>query len=129
MFYKTLVFVPLIVLAACGTPRERCIAGANRPVATLDRLIATTRGNIERGYALVEVEDVRVLRRTCEDVREDGTRFRYRCDETETFTRQEPVSIDIANERRKLAQFTERRAAAVQQAQATTQQCIAVHPE
>ncbi|MBU2994246.1 hypothetical protein Q4555_07280 [Octadecabacter sp. 1_MG-2023] len=129
MLHKTLVLIPLIALAACGTPRERCIAGANRPVASLDQLIATTRGNIERGYALVEVEDVRVLRRTCEGVREDGTKFRYRCDETETFTRREPVTIDIANERRKLAQFIERRETAVQQAQATTQQCIAVHPE
>jgi len=52
MTRSSLLLIPLIALAACSTPRERCIAGANRPVATLDRLITTTRGNIERGFAL-----------------------------------------------------------------------------
>ncbi len=124
-----LFLVPLVALTACATPREQCISGANREVATLDRLIAETQGNISRGYGIFETEDVRVLRRTCEDEREDGTTFRYRCDKTETFTRREPVTLNIAEERVKLRQLQDRRAIASTQAQARIQQCIAVHPE
>lgn len=124
-----LILLPLVALAACSTPREQCINGANRQVATLDRLIAVTQGNIDRGFGIFETEDVRVLRRTCEDEREDGTVFRYRCDQTETFTRREPVALNIADERVKLAQLQDRRAQTAAQAQARIQQCIAVHPE
>ena len=119
MTRSSLLLIPLIALAACSTPRERCIAGANRPVATLDRLITTTRGNIERGFALS----------TCEGTNADGSTFRFPCEETETFTRNEPVAINVAEERTKLNQLLERRADAVRNAQATAQQCVAVHPE
>ncbi|MGJ8611449.1 MAG: hypothetical protein ACSHWY_10155 [Octadecabacter sp.] len=126
---SALLLIPLIALTACATPRERCINGANRAVSTLDRLIAETRGNISRGYGLVEVQDVRVVRSTCEGKNEDGTEFRFRCDETETFTRTQPVTLNIAEERTKLVQLEERRAAADRNLQAQVQQCIAVHPE
>ncbi|MBT8411128.1 MAG: hypothetical protein KJP02_04945 [Octadecabacter sp.] len=126
---KMLLLIPLAVLAACATPREQCIAGANRTLATLDRLIAETRGNINRGYGLVEVQDVRVLRTSCEGTNADGSTFRFPCEETETFTRNQPVTLDIAEERRKLAQLESRRAEMALIAQTQIQQCIAVHPE
>jgi len=126
---KSLLLLPLLALAACSTPREQCISGANRPVATLDQLIAETQGNVDRGFALVEVQDVRVLRKTCESTNDDGSTFRFPCEETETFTRREPVSINVAEERIKLSQLQDRRANAVRTAQAQVQQCIAVHPE
>ncbi|SMX43383.1 hypothetical protein [Octadecabacter ascidiaceicola] len=129
MTYKTLFLVPLIALAACGTPREQCINNANRPVAAIDRQIAVARGNIQRGYALAEVEDVRIVRTVCERDNPDGTVSRYPCSETERFTREVPVSISVAEERVKLAELQERRAAAVRNAQAAAQQCIATHPE
>lgn len=126
---KTLLFLPLVAVAACSTPREQCIAGANRPVATLDRLIAETRGNVQRGFALAEVQDVRVLRTTCEGTNADGSTFRFPCEETETVNREVPVTINIAEERVKLAQLEDRRAQTARAAQAQVQQCIAVHPE
>ncbi len=124
-----LPLLALITVAACSTPREQCISGANRPITTLDRLIAETQGNVDRGFGLVDVQDVRVLRKTCEGTNEDGSTFRFPCEETETFTRREPVSINIAEERIKLRQLQDRRAAALQTAQAQVQQCIAIHPE
>lgn len=129
MLRTPLLLCSLIALSACATPRERCISSANRPVATLDRLISSTQGNIQRGFGLVEVQDVRVLRTTCEGTNEDGSTFRFPCEETETFTRREPVSINIAEERVKLEQLQTRRAQAVRDAQGQVQQCIAVHPE
>lgn len=123
------ILLSLAALSACATPREQCIAGANRPLATLDRLIAETRGNVNRGFALAEVQDVRVLRTTCEGTNEDGTSFRFPCEETRTFTRQEPVAINVEEERVKLQQLEERRADAGLTARAQIQQCVAVHPE
>lgn len=46
------LFAFLLLLTACATPRERCISGATEDIRVLDRLIAQSRGTIERGYAL-----------------------------------------------------------------------------
>ena len=121
--------IPLLALTACATPREACIYDANRPVNTLDQLINETRGNISRGFGLVEVQDVRVLRTSCQGTNADGSTFSFPCEETETFTRTEPVTLNIAEERVKLAQLEDRRAEAARIAQAQVQQCIAIHPE
>lgn len=124
-----LVLLTLAALAACASPRDQCLKDANRGLSTLDRLIAKTQGNINRGFAIAEVQDIRVFTSTCVGTNEDGTRFRIPCDETETFTRQEPVTINIAEERVKLAQLQERRANMTRAAQARIQNCVATHPE
>jgi hypothetical protein len=129
MTRSPLLILSLLALTACSTPREQCIGASNRPVAQLDRLINVTRGNISRGFALAQVQDVRVLRASCEGTNADGSTFRFPCEETETITRQEPVTINIAEERIKLAQLESRREQSARAAQDRIQQCIAVHPE
>jgi len=129
MMKKTLILLPLLAIAACSTPREQCISNANGQLRTLDRLIDVASGNVQRGFALAEVQDVRVLRTTCQGTNEDGSTFRFPCEETETFTRREPVSINIVEERVKLAQLQDQRDAAARDMAARTQQCIAIHPE
>lgn len=124
-----LILIPLLALAACASPRAQCISAANRPVTTLDRLIAETRGNVERGFAVQQVQDVRVVDTICRGENEDGTDFRFECEETQTRTRNVPVTIDLDEERRKLAQLEQRRAQAARVANASIQQCVAVHPE
>jgi hypothetical protein len=109
MMKKTLILLPLLAIAACSTPREQCISNANGQLRTLDRLIDVASGNVQRGFALAEVQDVRVLRTTCQGTNEDGSTFRFSCEETETFTRREPVSINIVEERVKLAQWLRER--------------------
>ena len=126
---KTLILMPLLAIAACSTPREQCISNANGQLRTLDRLIDVASGNVQRGFALAEVQDVRVLRTTCQGTNEDGSTFRFPCEETETFTRREPVSINIVEERVKLAQLQDQRDSAARDVAARTQQCIAIHPE
>ncbi|MDB9943854.1 hypothetical protein OAD19_02365 [Octadecabacter sp.] len=129
MIKKTLILLPLLAIAACSTPREQCISNANGQLRTLDRLIDVASGNVQRGFALAEVQDVRVLRTTCQGTNEDGSTFRFPCEETETFTRREPVSINIVEERMKLAQLQDQRYSAARDVAARTQQCIAIHPE
>lgn len=126
---KTLILLPLLAIAACSTPREQCISNANGQLRTLDRLIDVASGNVQRGFALAEVQDVRVLRTTCQGTNEDGSTFRFPCEETETFTRREPVSINIVEERVKLVQLQDQRDSAARDVAARTQQCIAIHPE
>jgi hypothetical protein len=129
MMKKTLILLPLLAIAACSTPREQCISNANGQLRTLDRLIDVASGNVQRGFALAEVQDVRVLRTTCQGTNEDGSTFRFPCEETETFTRREPVSINIVEERVKLVQLQDQRDSAARDVAARTQQCIAIHPE
>jgi hypothetical protein len=129
MMKKTLILLPLLAIAACSTPREQCISNANGQLRTLDRLIDVASGNVQRGFALAEVQDVRVLRTTCQGTNEDGSTFRFSCEETETFTRREPVSINIVEERVKLVQLQDQRDSAARDVAARTQQCIAIHPE
>ena len=129
MMKKTLILLSLLASAACSTPREQCISNANGQLRTLDRLIDVASGNVQRGFALAEVQDVRVLRTTCQGTNEDGSTFRFPCEETETFIRREPVSINIVEERVKLAQLQDQRDSAARDVAARTQQCIAIHPE
>jgi hypothetical protein len=129
MTRSSFLLLPLLALAACSTPREQCISISHRPVAQLDHLISTVRGNISRGYALAEVQDVRVLRASCEGINEDGSTFRFPCEETETTTRQEPVAINVGEERVKLIQLENRREQFARDAQSNIQQCVAIHPE
>ena len=129
MMKKTLILLPLLAIAACSTPREQCISNANGQLRTLDRLIDVASGNVQRGFALAEVQDVRILRTTCQGTNGDGSTFRFPCEETETFIRREPVSINIVEERVKLAQLQDHRDSAARDVAARTQQCIAIHPE
>jgi hypothetical protein len=124
-----LLVLPLVALVACATPREACIRDAQRQVTLLNQQIATTQGNIDRGYALAEVQDIRTITTTCTGTNEDGSTFTFPCQETRTITRQEPVAINVAEERAKLADLIERRDAAAEATNARIQQCIAMHPE
>ncbi len=126
---RAIFILPLLVLVACATPREACINDAVRDVRILDALIVQTRGNLARGYALEERQDVRTLRRTCRGRNEDGSTFIYRCDEVETFTTTVPVAIDLNAEREKLVSLEERQRQNRINADTAVGQCIAIHPE
>lgn len=124
-----LIILPFLALAACATPREQCISQATRDLRVLNNLVTETQGNLARGYALVEEQQVRTVRQTCRGRNSDGTTFRYRCNETETFTTRRPVAIDLNVEQAKMNSLLQRQ----QQQRATSDQvvaqCIAIHPE
>ncbi len=124
-----LFILPLAALAACATPREQCIGDVTRDLRILNSLIAETQGNLSRGYAIEENKEVRTLRRTCRGKNEDGSTFRFPCDETETFTTTRPVAIDLNAEQAKLESLLERQAQAKAASDQAVLQCIRSNPE
>lgn len=124
-----LVILPLVVLAACATPREQCISDVTRDTRVLSMLINETRGNLARGYALDERQDVRTIRARCRGRDEAGDIFTYRCDKTQTFNTTVPVAIDLNAERAKLASLEERFAQSQVASNQAVAQCIATNPE
>jgi len=119
----------LILLTACATPREACIANANRDGRVLNTLISQTQANLNRGFAISERQEVRVRRATCKGEAEDGITFEVACEKTDTVTVRDAVAIDLVAERAKLESLLERQRQNRINAQSAVEQCIAVHPE
>jgi hypothetical protein len=124
-----LIMLPLAALAACATPREQCIDAAMRDSRVLSALITETEGNLARGYALRTEQEIRTLSRTCQGRTDEGSTFRFPCDETVTVDRTVPVAIDLNAERAKLVSLRERLTTEQAAANAAVSQCIAIHPE
>ncbi|MFT6073107.1 MAG: hypothetical protein ACJAZ1_000011 [Yoonia sp.] len=122
------LMLPLVALAACATPREQCINDVTRDTRVLNALVNQTRGNISRGYALEQHQQVRTVRGTCRGHNEDGTRFLFSCEETNTINTSTPVAIDLNAEQAKLASLQERLAQSQTGTNQAVAQCIAIHP-
>lgn len=126
---RAALFVVPLLLTACATPREACLEEVNREVRVLDALIAETRGNLARGFAVEEEQEIRTRRTFCTGQNEDGSTFRFRCEETDTVTRTVPVAIDLNAERAKLESLEQRQRQNIANAEAGIAQCIARFPE
>ncbi|MEL6640412.1 MAG: hypothetical protein AAFP98_03710 [Pseudomonadota bacterium] len=123
----TLLIIP-VILTACATPREACLAEVTREVRVLDGLIAETRANLSRGFAVEERQEVRTRNTFCTGRNDDGTTFRFRCEETDTVTRRVPIAIDLDAERAKLESLERRQAQNRVNADAGIAQCQAQFP-
>ena len=124
-----LFILPLVLLAACATPREQCISQVTKDARIQSSLINEVRANIARGYALEQQQEIRTVRRTCVGRNEDGTTFTFRCEETDTVTVNVPVAIDLDAERAKLVSLEKRYAETQAAANQAVAQCIALNPE
>lgn len=126
---RAALFIVPLLLTACATPREACLDEVNREVRVLDKLIEQTQGNLSRGFAVEERQELRTRRTFCTGKNEDGSTFRFRCEETDTVTRTIPVAIDLNAERAKLASLEQRQRQNISNAEAGIAQCIARYPE
>lgn len=126
---RAALFIVPLLLTACATPREACLDEVNREVRVLDKLIEQTQGNLARGFAVEERQELRTRRTFCTGKNEDGSTFRFRCEETDTVTRTIPVAIDLNAERAKLASLEQRQRQNISNAEAGIAQCIARYPE
>ena len=120
-----LPILALLVLAACSTPRERCIVGATRDVRVLSGLIATTRGNINRGYAIVTQEFLETEEQVCGVA--DGQEVL--CDVPVANSRDVPQAIDLNAEQAKLNSLLQKRSELEARSNAVIAECKLLHPE
>lgn len=125
---RALLLLPLLA-AACASPQEQCINEVTRDLRVIGGLVNETQGNLARGYAIQQVSEEQVIRRTCTGNNEDGSTFTFRCDNTMTVTRDVPVAIDLNAEQAKLNSLLERQSQLEQSSQAAIQQCAVAYPE
>ncbi len=132
-----LLLVLLVLLAACATPQERCIATATRELRLITNLIRETETNLARGYAIEETVVYRPVWVYCEppivQTLPDGSRRIVsggrRCLDDRPETIRRPRAIDPIAERNKLKGLQDRQAALLKQAEPAVAQCRALYPQ
>lgn len=127
-----MIFLPLTLLAACGTPQEQCINRNTRDLRTVDRLIAETQGNLDRGYAFETITVYEDYWTNCPvpPVVEGETPPPPRlCLDERPVTEQRPKAIDLNEEARKLDSLKVKRRELARKAEAVIAECKAEYPE
>jgi hypothetical protein len=127
----------LLLLAACGTPQERCINSVTRELRLIDDLIAETQLNLARGYSMEEtvVYDTRWVYCSPPVVVQapDGTQRVVQtgamCLDDYQDIVERPRAIDPVAERNKLKGLQERQRALSRQAEPAIAQCRARYPQ
>jgi hypothetical protein len=123
---KKLLILPLLgALAACATPRESCINNVHSQIRTIEQAITKTESDINRGYAVHVTRESYTSLTRCTDAQG----HHYPCERTRYTTKEQPVSIDIDAEQRKLERLTDRLTALHLTRSQQIAQCRAIHPE
>jgi hypothetical protein len=130
---RRLLFAPLLILTACGTPQEQCINRNTRDLRTIQKLVDETQGNIARGYAIEEYTVYVPVWQVCEVQQpvaagQPAPPPRY-CFEPEPQTKTRPKAIDLRAEGAKLDSLLERRDQLARAAEGVIAQCKAQYPE
>ena len=127
------VYANLPLLAACGTPQERCISRNTSEYRTVSALLAEVEGNLARGYAWEERQVIRSRFDQCQRVFRDkdgNTQVHsYGCWRDYADTERYRVPIDPAAEARKRDGLAARQASLGRSANAAVQACRAAYPE
>lgn len=128
----------VLLLVACGTPQEQCIARETRDLRVVDRLIAEAEGNLKRGYAFEDVTISQTVWVTCtplpvppplEGAPPPAPVSPRLCleDREESVTR--PVAIDLAAEQSKLSGLANKRKQLAVAATRSAAACKKAYPE
>jgi hypothetical protein len=125
------MLLPVLFLAACGTPQEQCISANTRDLQVVDRLIHETEGNLARGYGFetVTVYEPRWINctpRPSEAVPEPELEM---CFEQVPVTVRTEVALDLGAEASKLTSLKAKRTGLAEAAESVITQCKAKHPE
>ncbi len=114
-----------LALSACATPQETCIRDARGELGAIAAQIRTAEGNIARGYAIHYQTVTFTYAGTCIN----GAGDHYPCERTNTRVDETPVTIDMAEERRKLAALQTRLTGARARADTSAAHCRVAYPE
>lgn len=132
---RSLLLLPL--LAACATPQQQCISQVTKDLTVVDLLIAETKANLSRGYALEDKTVYTSGWEFCDDWgggwNDDGGYYgrgrSQMCWETYPQTVDSPVAVDLAGEQRKLDGLRVKRSQLEKSSAAGIAQCRATYPE
>lgn len=126
-----LILLPVTLLAACGTPQERCISRETRDLRVVERLAEETRLNIDRGYAMEEYTVIVPEWEQCEQrFDKEGKPLPPRmCLEDREETRTRPVAIDLNAESAKLESLLAKRDQLRREAASRVESCRQLYPE
>lgn len=128
----TAIALPLL-LAACGTPQERCIRKNTVEYRNVSNLLSEVEANLARGYAWEERISSRTVWSTCRDyVRDrDGVArsISRPCWREVDYTERYRVPIDPAAEARKRDNLSARKQELTAGAEAYVRACKAAFPE
>ncbi|UXU76384.1 MULTISPECIES: hypothetical protein [unclassified Paracoccus (in: a-proteobacteria)] len=128
-----LALMPVLIVAACGTPQEQCISRSTREYRTIQSLLAEVEGNLARGYAWEERSVTRTEWDVCSRVIRDKDGkpqiVQRSCLRDVTDTERYRVPIDPAAEQRKRDNLVARKQALARQAAAAVEACKAAYPE
>ncbi|WP_051153806.1 hypothetical protein [Litoreibacter arenae] len=99
---KRILIAPLLLLAACASPRDACLQDATKDLRIVQALIADTQATIDRGYAIQTETRTVIYTNFCvgTGLGSDG-RFSF-CNYPQPVTTKKPVAVDLDAERRKL---------------------------
>ena len=129
---KRLILLSLGLFAGCGTPQEQCISRNTRDLRTVDRLIAETQGNLDRGYAFETITVYEDYWTSCPQppVAEGETPPPPRlCLDERPVTTERAKAIDLNEEARKLDSLMVKRRQLAKAAETVIAQCKAEFPE
>jgi hypothetical protein len=128
---KRLSLAVLALLAACGTPQEQCIRQNTRDLRTVERLIAETQGNLDRGYAYETITEYDDYWAYCPQPQVPGTTPipDSLCLKERAVTVQRPKAIDLNDEARKLESLKTKRVELSRRAEALIASCKEQYPE
>ena len=122
---RRVIFLALLLLAACATPQQACINRATKDIRVMDKLIAKTEGNISRGYGLRTETYFINERQVCGRVDDK----KVYCNVPVAFSRDVPVAIDLNAEKSKLASLVAKRKQLVIRSAAIIAECKLLHPK
>ena len=114
----TFIALPLVFLAACATPQQRCVAGASKDLRVVRALIVETQGNLDRGYAIGQEIRPKFTMGFCGRNGPLTT-----CLTQDASVIDKPVAIDLAAEREKLASLRAKERELAARAVTAAQQC------
>lgn len=133
---RSAAVLPLLALAACATPQQRCIDAVTQEIRIIDQLIAQTKLNLDRGFGTRERTDVVPDWDWC-DWPGGYVRDRYgnlrpapprMCWNDRVVTRPYAVAIDPAAEQRKLEALEARRRELAARVPSDIAQCRELNP-
>lgn len=125
-----LVLPLLLSLAACASPQQQCVGAATSNLRNIDALILQTQGNLQRGYGYTQV-----VRNVPQFVPCGGgwSGNNYNnmdmCLVNTVQSFNQPVTIDLVAEQKKLDQLIARRAQVAKDVGPAIAACQAQYPE